>query len=64
MQNGKFICTPEDPWTPDKTPNSRTRIKHGNVIEIGDQRSGWPCGDIVRYKCVNCNHTWEEELPQ
>ena len=38
--------------------------EHTNAHEVGDQESGWPGGDIVRYKCDDCGETWKEELPQ
>lgn len=55
-----FLCTREDPWSPSKG----TPVQHDRVVEVGDQRRGWPCGDTVRYKCLNCGFEWVAELPQ
>ena len=56
----RHICTPEDPWTPEKG-----RCTHPAAREVpGSQRDGWPAGDIIDVHCPICAHTWEEELPQ
>lgn len=55
-----FICTPNTPWTPDKG----TPVQHSRVEEVGEQEDGYPGGDIVKKRCLNCGHTWREELPQ
>jgi hypothetical protein len=53
-------CTKDDPWTPDKG----TPVHHHGAHEFGEQRDGWPGGNIVSMECPNCGHTWTEELPQ
>ncbi len=55
-----FVCTPGTPWTPDKG----TPVQHSAVVEVGEQRDGYPGGDIQRYRCNNCGHEWTAELPQ
>jgi len=37
---------------------------HVDVEEVGDQKDGYPGGDIVTYRCKNCGIKWEQELPQ
>ena len=32
--------------------------------EVGEQKPGWPGGDIVTMECPNCGLSWEAELPQ
>lgn len=54
------ICSPENPMP----KNAGGRWAHTNVIEVGEQRDGWPGGDIQRYRCTDCGHEWTEELPQ
>lgn len=56
-----ILCTPEEPW--DHKPTSGV-VRHTDVEEIGEQRDGWPAGDIQRMRCRNCGHEWDEELPQ
>ena len=58
--SGRFICTPENPWSPDKGAYA----SHTNIREVGDQENGWPGGDIVTYECKDCGVRWREELPQ
>jgi len=53
-------CTADDPWTREK---SRYGI-HPDAREVGEQRSGWPSGDIISKRCPHCGVSWEEELPQ
>jgi hypothetical protein len=55
-----FMCTKENPWSEGKP----TPVRHSRVVEVGDQRDGWPGGDIVTKECLNCGTTWKEELPQ
>ena len=55
-----FICTPENPWSPDKG----RRALHTNAHEVGQQEDGWPGGDIVTMRCDDCGHEWKMELPQ
>lgn len=54
-----FICTAETPWTPDKG----TPAIHPDAIE-GEQRDGWPAGDIVEFHCPHCGLDFERELSQ
>ena len=56
-----FLCTPENPWN--KNIND-VRVQHSRLREISDQRDGWPSGDYVTMKCLNCGHEFEVELPQ
>lgn len=37
---------------------------HIDAIEVGEQRDGYPGGDIQRFRCPNCGLEWEQELPQ
>lgn len=60
MSDARFICTKQQPWTPEKG----TPVEHPDATEIGEQIDGWPSGDIVTYRCPNCNHEWEQELSQ
>jgi len=55
-------CCKEYPW--DHKPRSRTRVHHADAHEVGDQRNGYPGGDIVTLRCPHCGHEWDEELPQ
>jgi transposase-like protein len=59
MNNTRFICTKENPW--DKT---KGRASHPDAKAIGEQETGWPSGDIQRYKCPWCGLSFSEELPQ
>lgn len=53
-------CTKETPWDRQQPG----RVRHHDTREVGDQRDGYPGGDLVTIQCVNCGHTWEAELPQ
>lgn len=55
-----FKCTKETPWSPDKG----TPVIHIDAHEVGEQRDGWPAGDIITLECPNCGKRWESELPQ
>jgi hypothetical protein len=58
-------CTEENPYTKEReNANPDARWSHSRAPEIGEQEDGWPCGDIIRRKCLNCGLTWKEELPQ
>ena len=48
------VCSPESPM-PKGAPG---RWEHTNTKEIYDG------GDYARYRCDDCGHEWEEELPQ
>jgi hypothetical protein len=39
-------------------------ILHPDARKIGDQRDGWPSGDLVTMRCPHCGWEWEKELPQ
>lgn len=56
-----FICTAKRPWTP-HTPG--TLFLHPDAHEVGEQRDGWPSGDLVTMECPHCKMSWEKELPQ
>ena len=51
---GRYICTPKNPWTPEKGK----RVAHTNVREIRDY------GETRRMRCEDCGKEWTEELPQ
>jgi hypothetical protein len=55
-----FVCTKGNPWTPDRG----TPVRHPDAVEVGEQRDGWPGGDLVSMRCPHCGHRWETELPQ
>jgi hypothetical protein len=55
-----FLCTPETPWR----KGLPTPVKHTGAHEVGDQRDGYPGGDIVTMECSCCGHRWTTELPQ
>ena len=56
-------CTKENPYSEERD-GPQVRWEHGNVIEIGDQKDGYPGGDIQRVKCLNCGLEWDVELSQ
>lgn len=56
----RYLCTPEHPWA----PGLPTPVEHPDAHEVGDQRDGWPGGDLQRMRCPNCGHRWTKELPQ
>lgn len=53
-------CTAEDPWTPEKSK----RAHHPDATEVGEQRDGYPGGDLQKVRCPHCGVVWTEELPQ
>ncbi len=55
-------CTEEHPW--DGISRRNQRIRHHGAEEVGDQRDGWPAGDIQPMRCRFCGARWETELPQ
>lgn len=59
-KNGNHICTAQEPWKPDMVG----RCGHPDAVECGEQRDGYPSGDLQTYKCPHCGITFEEELPQ
>ena len=56
----RFQCTNATPWKPEYG----TPVEHDAIRQVGDQRDGWPGGDLVTLVCSNCGHRWEAELPQ
>lgn len=60
MSNERFVCTKDSPM-PEGAPG---RWEHTNTEEVGDQRDGYPGGDIVTVRCKDCGAKWTEELPQ
>lgn len=60
MSDGRFQCTKATPWDKEiKGP-----VTHHGAAEVGEQRDGYPGGDIVTMRCEFCGHEWETELPQ
>lgn len=53
-------CTESMPWD----RKTRGRVRHHGASEVGEQRDGYPGGDLVTMRCKFCGHSWEEELPQ
>lgn len=53
----RFVCTKENPWTPDKG-----RAQHPDAEYLGDS----DLGDYseAEYKCPNCELLFAVELPQ
>jgi transposase-like protein len=56
-------CTESAPFSKEKD-SSDTRWRHHGAEEVGYQESGYPGGDIQRYRCRFCGVEWKEELPQ
>ena len=40
------------------------RWYHPEARQIGEQRDGYPGGDLADFRCPICRHEWTEELPQ
>ena len=59
MSDERQSCTPEHPYA----PGGPGRWFHPDAQEI-EQSSGWPSGDVVTYRCPNCGHVFDVELPQ
>lgn len=57
---GRPVCSPGRPWQP---RDGKPAI-HPNASEVGEQKDGWPGGDIVTYRCPDCGVRWRSELPQ
>jgi hypothetical protein len=57
---GRYECRADRPWD----PKIAKRWFHPKAVEIGEQRDGWPSGDLQDYQCPFCNKRWTEELPQ
>lgn len=59
--NTPFVCTAARPWR--RISDGMPAI-HPDARELGDQRDGWPGGDLVTMRCPHCGVSWEKELPQ
>jgi hypothetical protein len=59
----RIYCTASKPWDHRPVPPLVVVI-HESAVEVGEQKDGWPGGDIIRLKCPHCGHTWTAELPQ
>lgn len=63
MSTDRIWCTAKHPWDHKPVPEG-TVIIHEHAHEVGEQRDGWPGGDIITIKCPHCGHTWHTELAQ
>ena len=57
---GPYVCTAAAPWN----ATIKGRVIHPGGRQIGEQRDGYPGGDIVTMECTVCGHRWTMELPQ
>lgn len=55
-----YRCTKDAPWR----EGLPTPVEHDAAFQVGDQRDGYPGGDIVTRECRNCGTRWTQELPQ
>lgn len=62
--DGRLLCTPERPMPIGCGAAYDLRWAHTNIHEVGQQRDGWPGGDMVTMKCDDCGIVVEAELPQ
>jgi hypothetical protein len=62
--DGRLLCSPEHPMPIHIGDAHNHRWAHTNFHEVGQQRDGWPAGDIVTKKCDDCGIVVEAELPQ
>jgi hypothetical protein len=62
MSPTEIVCTRDHPW--DKVERKSVRVIHPDADEVGEQRDGWPAGDMQTYECPHCGHRFEIELPQ
>jgi hypothetical protein len=62
MRSGLYLCMAVAPWTEDVARD--LKVVHPAAREVGEQRDGWPSGDLVTMLCPYCGHRWEKELPQ
>lgn len=69
---GYFYCTKNNPYDSYmkkvideevKKEKCILRVVHEDAQEIS-QLDGYPCGDIVIYKCPHCEEEFPVELPQ
>jgi len=58
--NKRHMCTKDDPWTREKSRYAY----HPDAKEVGDQKDGYPHGDVVTVQCPHCKIVFESELPQ
>lgn len=56
-------CTKDNPYSQERD-KSNVIWKHINALEVGEQKDGYPGGDIQRFYCPICSIEWKEELPQ
>lgn len=54
------VCTIDNPMP----IGSEGRWQHPGAREIGEQRDGWPSGDLQSYICPFCGIQFTCELPQ
>ena len=53
-------CTKDKPFrNGDPLP-----VEHPDAVEVGNQKPGWPSGDVQRYRCPHCGLSFDVELPQ
>ncbi len=57
---GNFHCAPNHPMP----KGAEGRWEHTNAHEVGEQKDGYPGGDIVTMECADCGERWKMELPQ
>lgn len=60
MSDERKTCTKENPYRRELGG----RWCHPDAEEVGEQRDGYPGGDLVDMHCPNCGITFEVELPQ
>lgn len=53
-------CTEADPWCPELGK----RGLHPAAVEVGEQTSSFPGGDMQNMLCPHCGKQWLQELPQ
>lgn len=57
------ICTAEKPYDA-KNPDHKGFWRHPDAVAVGDQRDGWPAGDLQDFECPHCGLRFTMELPQ
>lgn len=63
MASDRIYCTKATPWDR-REPPAGTVVIHESAVEVGEQRDGWPGGDIITLECPICGKRWTAELPQ
>jgi hypothetical protein len=58
-EDGRHICTAEDPWTPEKGD----RAIHPDAVAGEDRDFGGGCY-CASYRCLHCKKHFYVELPQ